>query len=175
MLAILQSLGMCIIVLFKSRRRLEAENLFLRHQLSIALRRAPPRLRLRGSDRALLVWMTRLWPSLLGCGPGASTGDDGFPAPLDIGREAADRGRELRHRGGCRRRRGGMGCLRASCSRGAVWPERGGTSRAPHADVGVARWLRAPLASWRSPGGWALKCHRSLKRNLGYRGTHRCF
>ena len=66
MLAILQSLGMCIIVLFKSRRRLEAENLFLRHQLSIALRRAPPRLRLRGSDRALLVWMTRLWPSLLG-------------------------------------------------------------------------------------------------------------
>ena len=52
--------------LFKSRRRLEAENLFLRHQLSIALRRAPPRLRLRGSDRALLAWMTRLWPSLLG-------------------------------------------------------------------------------------------------------------
>jgi hypothetical protein len=55
MLAILQSLGMCILDLFKSRRRLEAENLFLRHQLSIALRRAPPRLRLRGSDRALLV------------------------------------------------------------------------------------------------------------------------
>src|SRR2546429_9033397 len=52
--------------LFKSRRRLEAKTLFLRHQLSIALRRAPPRLRLRGSDRALLVWMTRLWPNLLG-------------------------------------------------------------------------------------------------------------
>jgi hypothetical protein len=51
--------------LFKPRRRLEVENLFLRHQLSIALERAPPRLRLRGSDRALLVWMTRLWPSLL--------------------------------------------------------------------------------------------------------------
>jgi transposase InsO family protein len=66
MLAILQSLGMFIIDLFKSRRRLEAENLFLRHQLSIALRRAPRRLRLRGSDRTLLVWMTRLWPSLLG-------------------------------------------------------------------------------------------------------------
>src|SRR6476659_10438679 len=65
MLAILYSLGMFIVDLFKSRRRLEAENLFLRHQLSIALRRAPPRLRLRGSDRALLVWMTRLWPSLL--------------------------------------------------------------------------------------------------------------
>jgi hypothetical protein len=29
--------------MFKSRRRLEAETLFLRHQLKIALRRAPPR------------------------------------------------------------------------------------------------------------------------------------
>src|SRR5258707_13837228 len=65
MFALLQSLAMFVIDLFKSPRRLEAENLFLRHQLSIALRRAPPRLRLRGSDRALLVWMTRLWPSLL--------------------------------------------------------------------------------------------------------------
>ena len=51
--------------MFKSRRRLEAENLFLRHQLNIALRRAPPRLRLHGSDRALLVWITRIWPNLL--------------------------------------------------------------------------------------------------------------
>jgi len=66
MFAILRALGMFVADLFKSRRRLEAENLFLRHQLSIALRHAPPRLRLRGSDRALLVWMTLLWPSLLG-------------------------------------------------------------------------------------------------------------
>jgi transposase InsO family protein len=66
MLAILHSLGVFIVNLFKSRCRLEAESLFLRHQLSIALRRTPPRVRLRGSDRALMVWMTRLWPSLLG-------------------------------------------------------------------------------------------------------------
>src|SRR5262245_44847036 len=66
MLAILQVLGTIVANLFKSRRRLEAENLFLRHQLNIALRRAPKRLRLRGCDRALLVWMTRIWPSLLG-------------------------------------------------------------------------------------------------------------
>jgi hypothetical protein len=66
MLAILHSLGMFVADLFKSRCLLEAANLFLRHQLSIALRRAPPRLRLRGGDRALLVWMTRLWPGLLG-------------------------------------------------------------------------------------------------------------
>ena len=66
MFAILHALGMFVADLFKSRCRLEAENLFLRHQLSIALRRAPPRLRLHGSDRALLVWMTQLWPRLLG-------------------------------------------------------------------------------------------------------------
>src|SRR5450631_2211931 len=66
MFAILYTLGMFICDLLKSRWRLEAENMFLRHQLNIALRRAPPRLRLRGSDRALLVWMTRLWPNLLG-------------------------------------------------------------------------------------------------------------
>jgi hypothetical protein len=66
MFAIVQALGKCVVDLFKSRCRLEAENLFLRHQLSIALRRAPPRLRLHNGDRALLVWMTRLWPGLLG-------------------------------------------------------------------------------------------------------------
>ena len=66
MFTILHALGMLVADLFKSRTRLEAENLFLRHQLTIALRQAPPRLRLRGSDRTLLVWMTRLWPSLLG-------------------------------------------------------------------------------------------------------------
>ena len=66
MFTILHALGMLVADLFKSRTRNEAENLFLRHQLDIALRRAPPRLRLHGSDRALLVWMTKLWPRLLG-------------------------------------------------------------------------------------------------------------
>jgi hypothetical protein len=65
MFAILHALGMFVADLFKSRCRLEAENLLLRHQLTIALRRAPPRLRLLGSDRALLIWVTWLWPSLL--------------------------------------------------------------------------------------------------------------
>ncbi len=41
-------LGTFVANLFKSRRRLELENLFLRHQLNIALRRAPYRLRLDG-------------------------------------------------------------------------------------------------------------------------------
>src|SRR5262245_15181014 len=65
MLILLQLIGTFIANLFKSRCRLEAENLFLRYQLNIVLRRAPHGLRLRGSDRAPLVWMTRLWPSLL--------------------------------------------------------------------------------------------------------------
>src|SRR5271167_2730360 len=66
MLTILHMLLIFVAGLFKSRSRLEAENLFLRHQLNIALRRARPRLQLRGGDRVLLVWMVRLWPSLLG-------------------------------------------------------------------------------------------------------------
>ena len=65
MLAILHAVGMFAANMLKSRRRLEAENLFLRHQLSIALRCAPSRLRLRSSDRALLVWITWIWPNLL--------------------------------------------------------------------------------------------------------------
>ena len=65
MIAMLHLLGTFVANLFKSPRRLQLENLFLRHQLNIALRRAP-HLRLRGGDRTLLVWMTWLWPRLLG-------------------------------------------------------------------------------------------------------------
>jgi hypothetical protein len=68
MLAILRLLGVFLADLFKSRAGLEGEILFLRHQLNIDLRRAPPRIRLRGSDRALLVWRyfneARTHPSL---------------------------------------------------------------------------------------------------------------
>jgi hypothetical protein len=66
MFAIIHLLATFIADLFKPPCRLEVENFFLRHQLNIALRGAPHRPRLRGSDRALLVWMTWLWPSLLG-------------------------------------------------------------------------------------------------------------
>lgn len=64
MFAILHALGMFVADLFKSRIRLESENLFFPHQLNLALRRTPPRPVLRGSDRAFMVWMIRLWPSL---------------------------------------------------------------------------------------------------------------
>ena len=100
MIAMLHLLGTVVANLFKSRRRLELENLFLRHQLNIAVRRAPQR-QLRGSDRALLVWMTWLWPSLLGLS-GVVQPDTilrwhraGF-APIGAGNLAADQGgREL--------------------------------------------------------------------------------
>jgi hypothetical protein len=69
MFAIIHLLATFIADLFKPPCRLEVQNLFLRRQLNISLRGAPHRPRLRGSDRALLVWMTWLWPSLLGsCG-----------------------------------------------------------------------------------------------------------
>jgi hypothetical protein len=51
MFAIIHLLATFIADLFKSRRRLEVENLFLRHQLNIALRRAPQRVRLGAGDR----------------------------------------------------------------------------------------------------------------------------
>jgi transposase InsO family protein len=65
MFAILYALRMAVADLVKSRARLEAEILLLRHQLNLALRHAPPRVRLHRGDRAFMVWMVRLWPSLL--------------------------------------------------------------------------------------------------------------
>jgi len=48
MVGIIYLLGTFIADLFKSGRRLEVENLFLRHQLNITLRRPPQRLQLWG-------------------------------------------------------------------------------------------------------------------------------
>ncbi len=50
---------------FKSRARLEAENLVLRQQLNVLIRKVPKRLRLTNSDRLLLVWLYRLFPCIL--------------------------------------------------------------------------------------------------------------
>ena len=61
--------------LFKSRRRPRSQESVFRHQLTIALRQAPARLRVHGSDRALLVWITPLVKSA-GLVPGGEAGDD---------------------------------------------------------------------------------------------------
>ena len=50
---------------FTRRARLEAENLLLRQQLVVLRRRFPTRVRLWNIDRLLLVWLYRLYPSLL--------------------------------------------------------------------------------------------------------------
>jgi hypothetical protein len=65
MLAILHAVAIAVANLFKSRWRLEAENVSLGHQLNVALRRVPARLRLSGIDKAILVWMVKVWPDLL--------------------------------------------------------------------------------------------------------------
>lgn len=49
----------------KSHARLEAENLVLCQQLNVLIRTLPKRLRLTNSDRLLLVWLYRLFPSIL--------------------------------------------------------------------------------------------------------------
>src|ERR1700719_1629918 len=50
---------------FTRRARLEAENLLLRQQLVVLRRRFPTRVRLWNIDRLLLIWLYRLYPSLL--------------------------------------------------------------------------------------------------------------
>jgi len=50
---------------FKSQRRLEAENLVVRHQVNLLRQRAPRRLYLSWADRALFVWLYRGFPGIL--------------------------------------------------------------------------------------------------------------
>ena len=50
---------------FTRRKRLEAENLILRQELAVLRRRSAARVRLWNIDRLLMVWLYRLYPSLL--------------------------------------------------------------------------------------------------------------
>src|SRR5215813_10489788 len=61
----LKQLAYALSCRFKSRARLEAENLVLRQQLNVLIRKLPKRLPLTNLDRLLLVWLYRLFPSLL--------------------------------------------------------------------------------------------------------------
>src|SRR5258707_4708577 len=49
----------------KSRRRLEAEILVLRHQLNVLQQRTRRRLHLRWADRAVFIWLYRRCPRIL--------------------------------------------------------------------------------------------------------------
>ena len=65
MAAFLTQLLLAIRWRFMRRARLEAENLLLRQQLVVLQRKSPRRVKLRNIDRLLLVWLYRLYPSLL--------------------------------------------------------------------------------------------------------------
>src|SRR5271169_3232819 len=65
MVAFLTLLLLAIRSWLTRRARLEAENLILRQQLVVLRRKSPRRVRLWNIDRLLLVWLCRLYPSLL--------------------------------------------------------------------------------------------------------------
>ena len=61
-------LGLLLHVLvspLKTRARLEAEIVMLRHQLNVLRRRAPLKPKLARADRLLFAWLYRLFPSVL--------------------------------------------------------------------------------------------------------------
>jgi transposase InsO family protein len=65
MIACLRLLAYFLISVLKSKRRLEAEVVVLQHQLNVLRRAAPSKLRLTFTDRLILVWLYRLFPSLI--------------------------------------------------------------------------------------------------------------
>src|SRR5258707_11567934 len=65
MIDALKLFGLALASLFRSRGRLAAEILVLRHQLNILRRKAPPRPRFSVIDRLIFVWLYRLRSSIL--------------------------------------------------------------------------------------------------------------
>src|SRR6202521_2366764 len=64
MIAIVKLLIWGLLDCFKSRGRLEAEVIVLRHQINILRRRLPKRVRPSAFDRAIFVWLYRLFPDI---------------------------------------------------------------------------------------------------------------
>ncbi len=56
---------LAILALSKTPKRLAAENVVLRHQVSVLRRKHPGRVRLSRPDRILLAWLARLYPSVI--------------------------------------------------------------------------------------------------------------
>ena len=50
---------------FKTKARLEAEIIMLRHQLNVLRRRVPSKSKFAVADRLLFVWLYRLFPAVL--------------------------------------------------------------------------------------------------------------
>ena len=65
MIAFLSLLLHVVVSPFKTRARLEAEIIMLRHQLNVLRRRFPSNPKLVVADRLLFVWLYRLFPSVM--------------------------------------------------------------------------------------------------------------
>jgi hypothetical protein len=65
MVSLLRFILAVLVLPFKSRSRLEAENAVLRHQLIVLRRRVQGRVRLTNNDRWFLVQLYRWFPSIL--------------------------------------------------------------------------------------------------------------
>src|SRR5712664_4134459 len=65
MIAFLSLLLHILISPFKTKARLEAEIIMLRHQLNVLRRRVPSNPKLVVADRLLFVWLYRLFPAVL--------------------------------------------------------------------------------------------------------------
>src|SRR3981081_3240025 len=65
MIAFLSLLLHVVVSPFKTRARLEAEIIMLRHQLNVLRRRFPSNRKLVVADRLLFVWLYRLFPSVM--------------------------------------------------------------------------------------------------------------
>jgi hypothetical protein len=65
MIAFLSLLLHVVVSPFRTKARLEAEIILLRHQLSVLRRRVPSTPKLAAADRLVFVWLYRLFPSVL--------------------------------------------------------------------------------------------------------------
>ena len=65
MIASLTRILLTLSSLFEAYGAREAEILVLRQQLLVLSRKSPKRVRLRNIDRLILVWLSRLFPSVL--------------------------------------------------------------------------------------------------------------
>jgi hypothetical protein len=65
MIAFLRLFLQVVVSPFKTKARLEAEIIMLRHQLNVLRRRVPSKPKLVIADRLLFVWLYRLFPSVL--------------------------------------------------------------------------------------------------------------
>ena len=86
MVAFLTQLLLAIRSRLTRRALLEAENLVLRQQLVVLRRKSPARVRLWNIDRLLMVWLYRLYPSLLDADHHRPAGDRDPLAPTRVPR-----------------------------------------------------------------------------------------